>query len=47
MKLIGLDCGPNRLLLRIMKPGKLAAMEEELRELGFFNGGANINEVNC
>ncbi len=39
MKLIGLDCGPNRLPLISMNPEKLAAMREELQQLGFFEWG--------
>jgi N-acetylneuraminate lyase len=37
MKLIGLDCGPNRLPLRTLKPEELQAMKEELEKIGFFD----------
>ena len=36
MKLIGLDCGPNRLPLETLAPEQLQAMKEELEKIGFF-----------
>jgi N-acetylneuraminate lyase len=37
MKLIGLDCGPNRLPLETLKPEELKALEEDLKKLRFFD----------
>lgn len=37
MKLIGVDCGPNRLPLETLKPEEVKAMEAELDEIGFFD----------
>ena len=37
MKLIGLDCGPNRLPLETLKPEELEAMQEDLKKIGFFD----------
>jgi hypothetical protein len=37
MKLIGLDCGPNRLPLETLRPEELKALEEELKRLRFFD----------
>jgi N-acetylneuraminate lyase len=37
MKLIGLDCGPNRLPLETLRPEELQAMKEELERIGFFD----------
>ncbi len=36
MKLIGLDCRPNRLPLETLRPEQLQAMKEELESIGFF-----------
>ena len=37
MKLIGFDCGPNRLPLETLTSDELKAMEAELDEIGFFD----------
>ncbi|MHC4640340.1 MAG: dihydrodipicolinate synthase family protein [Planctomycetota bacterium] len=37
MKLIGFDCGPNRLPLESLKPDEIKAMKAELDEIGFFD----------
>lgn len=37
MKLIGLDCGPNRLPLETLRPEELEAMKKELDAIGFFD----------
>ena len=37
MKLIDLDCGPNRLPLETLRPEQLQAMKEELESIGFFD----------
>jgi len=37
MKLIGIDCGPNRLPLTTPSAKEMEAMERDLRELGFYD----------
>jgi len=37
MKLIGLDCGPNRLPLETLTPDEAKALQEELDGIGFFD----------
>ena len=37
MKLIGFDCGPNRLPLETLTPQELKTMKSELDEIGFFD----------
>lgn len=36
MKMIGVDCGPSRLPVSTLTPTQYAALERELREIGFF-----------
>ena len=36
MKMIGVDCGPSRLPVSTLTPTQYAALERELRDIGFF-----------
>jgi N-acetylneuraminate lyase len=39
MKLLGLDCGPNRLPLQTLSETELDSMKRDLEEMGFFDWG--------
>ncbi len=41
MKILGVDCGPNRLPLQTLKSEKLNELEERLQQIGFFEWGRN------
>ena len=37
MKLLGVDCGPNRMPLRALDEKEAVAMKRDLDEIGFFD----------
>ncbi|MBN2375369.1 MAG: dihydrodipicolinate synthase family protein, partial [Sedimentisphaerales bacterium] len=43
MKLIGLDCGPNRLPHKTLTAQEISAMKRELEEIGFFEWAVKPN----
>ena len=39
MKLIGLDCGLNRLPVRALRPDEVTALKSDMEAIGFFDWG--------